>query len=356
MIRYIKDNSMSALGVRALWISIGITLLLFLSFSAGCNPHKCDQRIGGNCSKSPSVCPIPALKESEYDCPWAGIARQMLAPANANKAIKQILNEHSPDIVRSLKSDALQAEAIAVWGESFNFDEKKRAVIVNPRILAGLFTLVKIPAPRLYHLNRVKVLIAHAGIIHTYGYLFSNLLTDYGYKRSRWVEGEIEFGFALPSGILGPRPAEGTLFQNVSFFLSRIAFRKNTNMIDKIRDWNAPAALMHFNYHSLKIRRLSEEVQLNVNRTVSIHSDLVRFMKAKNGKPRKYLLIYSYEDSANSNPKLLTAFPVSASFGDSMFDSACIGKNRLIHVRFNGYIPGLSDFPSPLKGHVQEIK
>lgn len=41
--------------------------------------------------------------------------------------------------------------------------------------------------------------IGNAGLVHVYGYLFSEILTPYGYKRDRWNDGVLATALGLPA-------------------------------------------------------------------------------------------------------------------------------------------------------------
>ena len=80
-----------------------------------------------------------------------------------------------------------------LWGKSWNFDEHAGQQIVDPYILDLL-------SEQLQYV--VGTDLVHAGIIHTYGYLFSQLETPYGLKRVRWTNRKLDWGFHFSDAVL----------------------------------------------------------------------------------------------------------------------------------------------------------
>src|SRR6185437_3416867 len=119
----------------------------------------------------------------------------------------------------------------------------------------------------------------HAGMEHTYGYLFSTLKTAFGYKRARWVHGDTERGFGLQVGALGPdtpKVSGGSLFSNATYFFGRIAFRDNPELLAALKRGSKAVAkqILQFDYTSLKTIRLEETI---ASKNVSLRTDLVPF-------------------------------------------------------------------------------
>ena len=73
----------------------------------------------------------------------------------------------------------------SLWAASSNHDELAGGRIVHPRILRAL-------ERRLGVGSHPRGRVGHAGVLHTYGYLFSNLRTPFGLKRRRWVHPGLE--------------------------------------------------------------------------------------------------------------------------------------------------------------------
>src|SRR5690606_30214475 len=71
----------------------------------------------------------------------------------------------------------------AYWGFSENYDELVKAVILPEKIVRA----VKIPI-----IEGEQARVVSAGMMHSYGYLFSTLQTDFGLKSRRWLESRVD--------------------------------------------------------------------------------------------------------------------------------------------------------------------
>lgn len=287
-------------------------------------------------------CPKVDSGETSEDCPYAGVARLLIEEGKTGESVLPKLTELLPSIVSQLDVNSNNEIYKSAWGESINYDELAKGIIVEPAILNALAQALKVIPP-----NGKTV---HAGMEHTYGYLFSVLKTPYGFKRARWVKDDIESGFALVRGTLGPSPDQGTLFSNVTYFIARIAFRDNAKAMTKIMFASEKVAqrIKAIDFKKLQIRRLEEIVDLE-NRKISIRTDFVDFPK-KRETGNSALLIYSYYDSSLKTPKLISAFPVDAAFVARAVDSNGLGPNKPISVRYNASIPGLTNSDHQLMG------
>ena len=102
--------------------------------------------------------------------------------------------------------------------------------IVDPKILTLIGRLAKFPIRDQQHGQQRY----HAGLIHTFGYLFSNLKTRFGYKRDRWVDGKLDASFGWPQGTLLGTHGDGNLFANVSFLFSKIVLPKSNRTVSTL--------------------------------------------------------------------------------------------------------------------------
>jgi hypothetical protein len=334
--------------------------------------------------RSKTACPDIAIGETELDCPWAGVARALIEEAKGAKSVSPMLAKLLPDLEASLKSDSRREAWKLLWGQSINYDELAGGVIVQPAILKALGQAMRISVPiEMTHIDAEKSAgapgakkddgdlaavgnelrnslpaaaspsghpLAHAGMEHTYGYLFSVLKTQFGFKRARWVEGEIEKGFSLIPGLLGARPASGTLFANVTFFIGQIAFRGQVARIKTLSHGakDLPKALREFKFGELRPIRLDETVDARDstggNRPVTLHTDLIPFLKPQ--PKNSHLLIYSVTDPSTGGARLITAFPVAQGFVDSVLKESELGEGKPIKTRYNGWVEGVSGNPS----------
>lgn len=288
-------------------------------------------------------CPAPAAPgdpaaEDALDCPWAGMARLMEEKAAKGLPLAPVLAEHAPGLAAQLASDKLNTDLKELWGESVNFDEMAKARIVHDSILSFLAVGLDLPGPR--------GKIVHAGMEHSYGYLFSLLPTKFGFKRARWVRDDIEAGLGFARGALGPSPAEGTLLANITCVSGAAAFADDAVAAARLseasyacgsaaRAWKAPG---HF--------RLTETVSLTSKRSVSLRTDFLPFGSVTSGG-NAYLLVYSVKDTARPHAQLVTSFPVAEGFVKNALNPEYLGEGKQVQTRYNAWVEG---FNGKLKG------
>src|SRR5262245_4006145 len=126
----------------------------------------------------------------------------MTAAAEKGRSVVPVLRTRCPYVYDQLRRDARFPGLFSLWGRCVNIDENTREVIVQPAILHALGDLAGV---------RVRGRVVHAGLQHTYGYLFSLIQTPYGFKRDRWTSTDLERGLGVDLTLLGERPAAGTL-------------------------------------------------------------------------------------------------------------------------------------------------
>jgi hypothetical protein len=281
----------------------------------------------------PPSAPCPATGEAAEDCPWAAIGRDA-----ANEA-HQALPRLAPAVVGQLARDAKAPAVLAVWGSALNYNQIANGgysddPIVAPAIIDELTALAGAPARR----DRV----VHAGVQHTYGYLFSVLPTPFGFKRARWVQPTVNDGFGLPAGTIAPIPAAGTLLGNVTWLAGAIAFAGEPELANA---HGAPAvvapAVQALDVASLHTRRLSEAVTV-AGRNVELRTDFVDFPHPTAAATT--WLIYSIRDDGHS--RLITAFPITAAARDK-YESAPVGDAVMITTQYNAWIDGLTGTKLP---------
>lgn len=288
-------------------------------------------------------CPKTELGETAADCPWAYIAREWQLTGADGLTIER-MQKDAPELFGKIDLDIKNTAWRELWGRSLNYDELAKETIVDQTLLDRLTTHLGTPARN----DRV----IHAGLEHTYGYLFSTLQTPYGYKRARWVKPDIEDGLGFPRGSLGPLPTQGTLLSNLSYVIGRIALWNDSAeqklALRKLEGVVDPA-LVRYAWKSLKLTRLEERFENHggdpSERTaaiITLRTDLVKLPRAdgaKNGSGNTHLLIYSVEDPRQTpSHRLITAFPVNQAFVDRTLDA---GKNKPeepIVVRYNAFV------------------
>jgi len=278
--------------------------------------------------------PGAAAVERAEDCPWAGVARLLEEKADRSEDLEPVLAAQAPGLLRQMDADRSTA-VLRLWGESINYDELANGVIVNPGILNFIAARLGAAQPR--------GKIAHAGLEHTYGYLFSLLPTKFGFKRARWVRPDIEDGLDLPRGCAGPAPAEGTLLTNITCLAGGIALKDDpaaSALLGSVVP-HCAAPLRTFVARPVKRTRLSEAVLLTGGRKVVLRTDFVPFARVSNGN--SHLLVYSVYDSALGRAYLVSAFPVNEGFVKSILSPSGLGSGKPVQTRYNAYVDGLTD-------------
>jgi len=318
--------------------TLGLALILNACCSGSCKNVKKDP----NDTREPLECPWTDKNETVLDCPWAGVAR--LLRQTASKDQKAIVTQQVPELADQIEKDLKNNAVIEKsWGHSLNFDENAQRAIIDEDIIVLLSQWLNIKDP-----DGDQV---HAGVAHTYGYIFSLLHTPYGYKRARWIEGEIEKGLGLPEKIFHPKTKEGSFLSNVTYFAGRVGLRDSADAqieIKKLEPSVSPA-LIELHYELLKTRRLREVLP-----EVEIRTDFVAF-KDKSIKDQ-YLLIYSYK-LKDEDPKLITLFPVKTGFYEKTLATQLLGENQEISDHYNAFIPHVTGEKEKRKGNRRvEIK
>jgi hypothetical protein len=260
-------------------------------------------------------------------------ALAMIAAAEKGRSVVATLRARCPYVYRQLRQDARHPGLLSLWGRCVNFDDNARQVIVHPAILGALGELAEVP---------MRGRVIHAGLQHTYGYLFSLIQTPFGFKRDRWVSTDLERGLGIDLTLLGGRPVAGTLLANATWLLGQVAFRGRPAQLAQLErqaDAVAPA-LVAYDYPRLHVCAIRERVVLpgQARRTVSLLMDLVTLPHAARGD---HLLIYSTQAGARAPLRLVTAFPVSPDTVDDLRTSAEPGRAAKIRLRYNAYVPGL---------------
>lgn len=261
-------------------------------------------------------------------------ARGLIAADADETRLATLLKRSCPAIARQIQKDGGNPDLLALWGKCVNVDENTNQTIVAPQVLDAIGALASVSM-------RGKAI--HAGLQHTYGYLFSLIETPYGNKRDRWTSSSLERRFDLPDGLLSPLPPAGTLLANVTWLIGQVAFRaqpKDLAKLSRISNLVAPGLLKHA-IPETHIERAVEQVAFGpyTARTATLHTDLVRFpVMLSDREEFARLLIYSVRSGATS-VKLITTFPVSEA-GLQAIRSAPSGMAE-IRLRFNAYLAGL---------------
>lgn len=244
----------------------------------------------------------------------------------AKTSILNVLQENNPALYSQILRDSKDPYLPMQWGQSLNFDSGAKKIIVENKIIADLQKLFNIE-------NDNK--IVHAGIIHTYGYLFSVIDTPFGYKRKRWIDPAVNKAFELSGNSLSPDTIDGGMLSNVTYFAGMLAF-KNKSDLSLLK--NVSNEVFTYNYSQLKYDRLEE-----VLKDYTLVTTFVPFPNSQ----EDYLLIYSVINHIDNKEQLITVFPVNADSYKKAIDPKGLGANQKITLRYNAYLPGL---PAELQG------
>jgi hypothetical protein len=279
-------------------------------------------------SKSPSSSPNRFLQDA---------AKKLEMAAAKGKAIAPLLKRLCPHIVRQIIRDGKTPGLLPFWGRSVNVDENVGQTIVHPAILRAIGAWAGVP---------MRGRVVHAGLQHTYGYLFSLLDTPYGAKRDRWVSDAWERAFRLEPSLLGAQPKAGTLLANVTWFLGQIVYRDQPHLrqrLERISEAVAPE-IKRYDCSQLLVKRLVEQIipSRKIRRQVQIITDLVSypFPPADPGAENT-LLIYSIQNGLRASRRLITVFPIQGQAAKNLLESASPETNVPILLRYNAYVPGL---------------
>lgn len=262
---------------------------------------------------APGRCPDASAGEVAHDCPWAAWSRALSTSADAAAGLQRA----APRLWRDLGRDAGQWARNALWADSRNFDEHAHATIVPPAILSAL--------GRRAHLAGEGEVV-HAGLTHTYGYLFSTLQTPFGFKRARWVDGEIERGLGFAPGLLGPTPAEGTLLANVTCVLGKIAIAPPP------REVCAGAAAALAGWQPPERRARLEESAQTSRGNITLVTDWLAYDGTRG------LFVYSVQEGTTT--RIITAFSADVAAWNALVAPDRLGE-QLITARWNAAVSGL---------------
>ena len=247
----------------------------------------------------------------------------LLASAKHGRIGTRAFRELLPGLSQQIERDRFSG-AIEAWGQSLNFDENACESITDAKLLSvvGRIAQAKIRSGAAYH----------AGLLHTYGYLLSNIQTPYGYKHERWTDGLLDAGFGFPKRTFWPTDDQGTLLGNVTFFiLSTLKATRSTSAYEP-ETQNVSAPIHWYDYGALEIEGLNESFQIGKKR-VALFSRFVRLPKRRS----RYLLIYSLQVN-DGKELLLTCFPIAKEIRNGFFEAPRIGSKVAVELRFNAFL------------------
>lgn len=291
-----------------------LTALLLLSCS-----HNGKLSPSGTSSKSPLLAhastDLSKLDFTQNEA-WETITSHLEKSSQIDEEIKEYL----PVLDEQIQKDKNDPYLLMIWGESKTHE--KDQLIVNDKILETINDYFNQPTRKNY---------AHAGVLHTYAYLFSHLNTPYGYKRSRWINPTIGHGLKISPHLLGPESKEGTLLSNLTYLAGMFALKEN-HELQLLK--NVANEIKTLSYETYKKIIITEK-----NSRYTFKSVLVEFRD--NSQESSHLLIYTFEDQRIKKEVLITAFPISLNTFHQLVNPKKLGAKKKIGPRYNLYLPTL---------------
>jgi hypothetical protein len=251
-----------------------------------------------------------------------------------NESILKILENKNPHLLSQIQNDSRDSLLLNFWGESLNFDSGAQKKIINDQIISDLQAQFGIKND-----NRV----VHAGITHTYGYLFSVLETPYGFKRKRWIDSSLNYAFSLVGKSLSPETKEGGLLSNITFFVGKLAFKNKKDQDALLLLKNVSREVLNFDYSKVTKLVLEEQIKGADSQNVILRTTLIHLPIKQDREENDYLLIYSIFSSNSNKEKLVTAFPIKEEAFKKITSPMMLGASQPIVLRYNAYVNNFTD-------------
>ncbi len=251
-----------------------------------------------------------------------------------NESILKILENKNPHLLSQIQNDSRDSLLLNFWGESLNFDSGAQKKIINDQIISDLQAQFGIKND-----NRV----VHAGITHTYGYLFSVLETPYGFKRKRWIDSSLNYAFSLVGKSLSPEAKEGGLLSNITFFVGKLAFKNKKDQDALLLLKNVSREVLNFDYSKIPKLVLEEQIKGADSKNVILRTTLIHLPIKQDREENDYLLIYSIFSSNSNKEKLVTAFPIKEEAFKKITSPMMLGASQPIVLRYNAYVNNFTD-------------
>ncbi len=232
-------------------------------------------------------------------------------------AAKQ-LEDELPSLRKNLKTAA--DVSARYWTDCTVFDELAKADILPEKVMKAL-GIRRETAGGVVH--------APAGVMHTYGYLFSQLQTAYGLKGKRWIESRLDERLGLPAGTFSPHPPEGEFASNLTSALLQVT--------------GSPAAVARAAKLTPAVKALGRVEQRVTWKTAdgkTVAASVLTYLAPL--APLEgftttdgYLLIYAVD--RDGRRRFTTAFPVGQGFADGIM-STKPGTEPDFKPRFNLFV------------------
>ena len=272
----------------------------------------------------------PKYSESS-DLYWSEMVDTSLS---TKTSLMSVLKKENTHLYQQIIKDSEDTNLLGFWGKSLNFDSGAKKQIIVDSIISELHHQFK---------TETDNKIVHAGITHTYGYLFSVLNTPYGYKRRRWVDPTLNYAFALSGNSLSPETMEGGLLSNVTYFAGMLSFKEEATR-DALKNLkNVSSEVLNFDFSKLNKDVVEEEITSNPAGIEVLRTTLVKFAFKREEEENDYWLIYTIYTPKTHKENLITAFPIKKEAYKKITDEESLGPNRPIQVRYNAYLEGHMD-------------
>ncbi len=206
------------------------------------------------------------------------------------------------------------------WTDCTVFDELAKAEILHEKAMSAL-GIRRVVTGGVAH--------APAGLMHTYGYLFSQLQTAYGLKSKRWIKSRLDERLGLPAGTFSPLAAKGEFTSNLTSALLHLI--------------GAPAHVAHAVKAKPAAKAVGRVEQTVTWRTASgktVRESISTYLVPLAPLPGfetndEYLLIYA--TVRDGRHRLTTAFPVGRGFAAEIMN-AKPESGAVFKPRFNLYV------------------
>lgn len=270
-------------------------------------------------------------KTETIDQYWGRIQSEV---TTTKTPLLSVLKKTNPHLYQQIVNDSKDPLLTNFWGRSTNFDSGAKKQIIDDEIISDLQGQFNI-----HNDNK----IVHAGITHTYGYLFSVINTPYGYKRKRWTDPTLNYAFAFSGNSLSPETLEGGLLSNVTYFTGTIAFKQDSDRLALKRLKNVSSEVLNFDYSKLSVDKVEEEIMQGTLHDITLRTTLVKLPFKRAEEENDYLLIYSVFNPKTHKELLITAFPIKKEAYKKIVEGDSLGTKRPIIVRYNAYLEGYMD-------------
>ncbi|MCB9638402.1 MAG: hypothetical protein H6727_05760 [Myxococcales bacterium] len=272
---------------------------------------------------------MPADTAAFWETRLTALAQKMLSLQGDSTTCAAYLRQECPLLAQHLSAFQTQKSALSLWGKSRNFDEFALQEIVAPRFLEMIQDLTG-------HSMGEKV--AHAGLLHTYGYLFSLIETPFGFKRDRWIKSRFGERFGLPKDTFSPLPQEGSLLLNLTYFLGSLLFIDHASSQKILRSLRPFLSndLANYAFQDLRQWRMIESFHPKGPPTQKARKThlITHFVLPPDvGEGPEQLLIYGVQEPPEP-PRLLTTFFVSPSTVEMLLSQPQQGQVEIIS-RYN---------------------